>query len=131
MKSSAFAPDLLMDSYPLDNGAANDVIRNHRPNADSALFNQFTSHLPQSSDQTTPSFISNQVRRSADNQTWREVNGDWRHPRAVNNLNEFVNRGETLWIDNDQMDVPLLHSTMVMFFCNYYNFFYLNEFFFY
>lgn len=113
MKSSAKAPDLLMDSYPLDNDAANNLIEIHRPRAESAMFDQFITHLPHSSDHTSPSFISSHFRRNADNQTWREVNGDWRHPQNVTNLNDLGSRGETSWVDNDQMDVPLLNSQMV------------------
>lgn len=113
MKNSAIAPDLLMDSYPLDNDAANDLIGNHRPRAESALFDQFISRLPHNSDHSSPSFISSHIRRTGDSQTWREVNGDWRHPRNTTNLNDLTNRNEALWVDNDQMNVPLLNSNMV------------------
>jgi len=106
-------PDLVLtETYPLDNNTTTDLLEHQRQRTDSALFDQFVTQVPSSSSQTTP----NGTRiRPADQQNWREINGDWRHqtsnPLTSHDLGNH--RDNTLWFDADQMDVPLLNSAMV------------------
>ena len=111
--------DLGTDAYtPLDNNhSTTDLLDHHRPRTESGLFNQFINRPPTNVDiagqqqQLVPSVS---VRRNIE-QPWREVNGDWRHTRNPLNSNDPSNHGEPLWYDNDQMDVHLLNSAMVIF----------------
>jgi len=111
--------DLGTDAYtPLDNNhSTTDLLDHHRPRTESGLFNQFINRPPTNVDvagQLQQLLPSVSVRRNIE-QPWREVNGDWRHTRNPLNSNDPSNHGEPLWYDNDQMDVPLLNSAMVIF----------------
>lgn len=114
IKNHTQAPDLLTDSYPLDNGVMTDLLDHQRPRTDSQLFNQFISRLPSSQEHVTPTFLPVSL-RTPDQQTWREVNGEWLHQRNAANLNssDLAHRGDAMCFESDRMDVPLLTSNMV------------------
>lgn len=107
MKTTTPAPDLLTDSYPLDNNSVTDLLEHQRPRTDSSLFNQLISRIPANSDHNSPTFQPVSFLRNT-NQQWSEVNGDWRHQR---NPLDVGSREEPLWFDSDQLDVPLLTSS--------------------
>lgn len=108
--SSTPAPDLVTDSYPLDNNATTDLLEHQRPRTESAIFNQLVSRIPSGNSNQHTS--SPPMWRNSD-PTWREVNGDWRHQINPLNSHDLGNHGDTLWFDADQMDVPLLTSSAV------------------
>ena len=114
--SSTPIPDLVTDSYPLDNSTTTDLLEHQRPRTDSALFNQFVrSQNPVTS---LSNGSSTAVRRNNADQPWQQVNGDWRHLQypmnhPMNSNNDSGNHGDVLWFDSDQMDVPLLNTGMV------------------
>lgn len=115
MKGIIPAPDLLTDSYPLDNSSATDLLDNHqRPRTDSSLFNPLISIIPSNNERHSSSTVQSPVSflRNSNQQSWNEVNGDWRHQR--NHLVTNDARGEPLWFDSDQIDVPLLTSNIVV-----------------
>ncbi|XP_032785505.2 zinc transporter 2 isoform X1 [Daphnia magna] len=101
VKNTTTAPDLLTDSYPLDNSSVTEVLEYQQSRTDSSLFNQLAGRIP-----------TNEV-NSSSRSPWNEVNGDWRHlrnPLATNDL--VINREELLCFDSDQIDVPLLTSSV-------------------
>lgn len=112
MKNSTPTPDLLSDSYPLDNNSVTTDLLDHpsRPRTDSSLFNQLISRIPASSDHT---FQPASFLRNTSQQPWSEVNGDWRHQRNPLNIGDTGTREEPIWFDSDQLDVPLLSNTVV------------------
>lgn len=102
MKSTSAAPDLLTDSYPLDNSSVTEILEHPRSRTDSSLFNQLIGRIPSSD------------AHNSTTHSWNEVNGDWRHlrnPLANNDVGST--REELLCFDSDQLDVPLLTNTMV------------------
>ncbi|XP_046639144.1 zinc transporter 2-like isoform X1 [Daphnia pulicaria] len=101
MKSTSAAPDLLTDSYPLDNNSVTEILEHPRSRTDSSLFNQLIGRIPSSD------------AHNSTTHSWNEVNGDWRHlrnPLANNDVGST--REELLCFDSDQLDVPLLTNTM-------------------
>lgn len=116
MKNTTTAPDLLTDSYPLDNNSVTDLLEHRRPRTDSSLFNQIIGRIPANSENNSPTFQPVNFIRNTNQQLWSEVNGDWRPQRnpLANDVDVGGGRGESLWFDSDQIDVPLLTSTMVI-----------------
>ena len=118
MKSTT-TPDLLTDSYPLDNNSGTDLLDHHQhPRTEYSPFSQLVTRVPCNNDLPSPtipgsiSFLAS----SNSQQTWNEVNGDWRHQRNSLASSEGSNRrGEPLWFDSDQIDVPLLTSNVIIF----------------
>ncbi len=114
MKNTTPAPDLLTDSYPLDNNSVTDLLEHQRPRTDSSLFNQLISRIPGSNDHNSPTFQPVSFLRNTNQQPWSEVNGDWRHQRNPLSNSDVGTREEPLWFDSDQLDVPLLTSSTVI-----------------
>lgn len=101
MKNTTTAPDLLTDSYPLDNSSVTEVLEHQQSRTGSSLFNQLVG-IP-----------TNETNSSSRSQ-WNEVTGDWRHLRNSHAANDLGStREELLCFDSDQIDVPLLSSSVV------------------
>ena len=102
IKLTTAAPDLLTDSYPLDNSSVTEILEHPRSRTDSSLLNQLIGRIPASDGHNSTTH------------SWNEVNGDWRHMRNSIPINDVGStREELLCFDSDQIDVPLLTNTMV------------------